>query len=86
MSFVLLGTEGCHLCEVAAGLIVSVAQGGAYDVYQEDIADSVEGVERYGTRIPVLRNERNGAELDWPFGPDEVHRFITEGTEGTSDQ
>ena len=30
---------------------------------------------RYGERIPVLRNENNGAELDWPFDAYAIRKF-----------
>jgi len=84
MSFVLLGTEGCHLCDLAAAVIVAGAEGLNIDIYQEDIADSADGVEVYGTRIPVLRNERSGAEMDWPFDQEAAHQFLRESTERMS--
>ncbi|MBL4832382.1 MAG: glutaredoxin family protein [Alcanivorax sp.] len=76
MSFVLLGTEGCHLCEDATAILVAAAQGLDITVYQDDIAVSEDLVTRYGVRIPVLKNETSGAELDWPFSFDEVREFI----------
>ena len=42
-----------------------------------EIAEDDGLLERYGTRIPVLRREDSGAELDWPFSTDEVDRFLT---------
>jgi hypothetical protein len=30
-----------------------------------DDSEELEG--RYGTRVPVLRDDRDGRELDWPF-------------------
>lgn len=41
-----------------------------------DIAQSEELVERYGTRIPVLRRNDTGAELDWPFTRDQLLTFL----------
>ena len=41
-----------------------------------DIAQSEELVERYGTRIPVLRRNDTGVELDWPFTRDDVLTFL----------
>ena len=78
MNFTLYGTEGCHLCDDAAALIVAVASGLAVSVFQEDIAESETLVERYGTRIPVLRDERRGAELNWPFDADQLRDFFKE--------
>ncbi|MAC21595.1 MAG: thioredoxin family protein, partial [Marinobacter sp.] len=31
---------------------------------------------RYGTRIPVLRRNDTGAELDWPFTRDQLLTFL----------
>lgn len=76
MSFVLLGTEGCHLCEDATVILVAAVQGVEVNVYQDDIAVSEEMVTRYGMRIPVLKHETSGAELDWPFTQNDVVEFI----------
>ena len=32
---------------------------------------------RYGERIPVLRREDTGAELDWPFDADALRAFLS---------
>jgi hypothetical protein len=32
---------------------------------------------RYGTRVPVLRDEDSGRELGWPFDPESVRRWLT---------
>jgi hypothetical protein len=31
---------------------------------------------RYGERVPVLRDELRGAELDWPFDAAQVAAFL----------
>ena len=31
---------------------------------------------RYGIRVPVLRNEDDGRELDWPFSVEALRRFV----------
>ena len=41
-----------------------------------DIAERPEWVEHYGLRIPVLRRIDTGAELDWPFEPEQVLGFL----------
>ncbi len=33
---------------------------------------------RYGERIPVLRKEDDGAELDWPFDAYAIRKFCAE--------
>jgi ABC-type taurine transport system substrate-binding protein len=76
MSYVLYGTEACHLCELAQQVIVEVASQQPIDVYLEDITESEALVERYGTRIPVLKNELNGRELDWPFSAAELSHWL----------
>jgi hypothetical protein len=32
--------------------------------------------ERYGVRVPVLRIEDTGAELDWPFDGERLAGFL----------
>ncbi len=60
----LLGTVGCHLCDEA----VAVLQQAAVTAWQTvDIADDPALMARYGTCIPVVRNEGSGRELGWPF-------------------
>jgi len=65
-SLELLGTEGCHLCDVAADLLVAHLNPSDCEVYQVDIAEE-DLIDTYGLRIPVLRDTRTGLELDWPF-------------------
>lgn len=74
----LYGTAGCHLCEDAKALLTKgiVRDSGRYSVHIADIADDAQLMERYGLRIPVLRDLGSGAELDWPFGPDEIMTFL----------
>jgi len=71
----LLGTLGCHLCEIAeAELLPLVAHGLLVELV--DIGESEVMVEEYGLRIPVLRRIDTGAELDWPFDQDQVVAFL----------
>ena len=76
--FILYGTTGCHLCELAeAQLASAVAQlHDPIEIECIDIADSDELVERYGVRIPVLRRLRDEMELDWPFPEDGLQDFL----------
>ncbi len=32
---------------------------------------------RYGVRVPVLREPRSGAELDWPFTAEAVRQWLS---------
>ncbi len=74
--YILYGTSACHLCELAESLLVSLDGGGRCPAFEKvDIADSDELFERYGVRIPVLRNP-NGTELNWPFTATELSLFF----------
>jgi hypothetical protein len=56
--------DDCHLCDLAIGLL---AQARAPE-FDSVFIDGDEGLEaRYGVRVPVLRDDARGAELDWPF-------------------
>lgn len=67
MALVLFGTDGCHLCEDAQALLLSLPVALTCDLYVEDIASSEALVERYGLLIPILKSEETQAELHWPF-------------------
>jgi hypothetical protein len=47
-----------------------------FEVDLVDIAFEDELVERYGTRIPVLRDSQSAAELDWPFSAQDLTQFL----------
>jgi len=72
----LLGTLGCHLCEVAEGVLMPLVDENCWLVELVDIADSEEMVEAYSLRIPVLRRVDTGAELVWPFDTEQVVHFL----------
>lgn len=71
----LLGTLGCHLCEIAEAEIMPLVEGGLL-VELVDITEPVDLTEVYGLRIPVLRRVDTGAELDWPFDPEQIVAFL----------
>lgn len=73
----LFGTTACHLCELCAAQVAPLL--GKHLVLRElDITDSPELFERYQLRIPVLRREDTGAELDWPFGLPELLDWLAD--------
>lgn len=74
----LMGTLGCHLCEVAEGIVISALEAGAYDVYQVDIAEDDVLLDKYATRIPVLVDVTSGKELEWPFDPQQLQQFLSD--------
>ncbi|WP_415890844.1 glutaredoxin family protein [Neptuniibacter sp. SY11_33] len=72
----LMGTVGCHLCEVAEQLIASSVDMQKYAIYQVDIADDDDLVERYGVKIPVLLDLESKDELEWPFDQSQLLEFL----------
>ncbi len=76
LSLVLFQTLGCHLCEEALAVMSASRSIDGALLESVDIADDDALLERYGTRIPVLRRLDSGAELDWPFTSEEVTRFL----------
>ncbi|MFN3714197.1 MAG: glutaredoxin family protein [Alcanivoracaceae bacterium] len=68
----LLTTTGCHLCEQALTLIQRAAP--RLELVLVDIGEQDALIERYGTRIPVLR--QGGRELDWPFSLLDVRAWL----------
>ncbi len=69
-------TQGCHLCEIAEALVVPAAARHGWIVSRIDIAGSDALIERYGTRIPVLRVNATDAELGWPFTAEDLDAFL----------
>jgi hypothetical protein len=63
----------CHLCDQALAVM---AQARAPDFDSVWVDDSPLLEDRYGTRVPVLRDNRDGRELDWPFDADAVQAFV----------
>lgn len=60
-------TAGCHLCEQAEALAAPLAAQHDWVLQRLDIADDEALLERYATRIPVLRDPQRERELGWPF-------------------
>jgi hypothetical protein len=75
-SFVLYQRDYCHLCDMALAVLAE-AHAPEFDSVWVD--DSEELERRYGTRVPVLRDLRDGRELDWPFDAAAVRDFIRRG-------
>ena len=72
MTVQLLTTAGCHLCEEAQALVQRAAPSVSLELV--DIADDDDLIERYGTRIPVLR--QGDRELAWPFSLLDVRGWL----------
>ncbi len=71
----LYSTSACHLCEQAEQLLMPWVQRGLR-VAVDDIAEDDALFRRYGERIPVLRREDTGDELDWPFDTERLQVFL----------
>lgn len=74
----LLGTLGCHLCELAEPIVYSVAKMYSLKVEQVDIADDPKLTELYGIRIPVVRlkDDTETPDLGWPFDESQFEQWL----------
>jgi hypothetical protein len=76
-NFLFYTTSGCHLCETALAVIHSLQKKApSFFIRSVDISNDPVLVDRYGIRIPVLRNLSSDSELDWPFDEDMLAEFI----------
>ncbi len=74
MKLLIYGTSACHLCDEAKTLL----RAACAIADEVDIANDARLIERYGMRIPVLRRQDSGAELDWPFDLAALRRFLAQ--------
>ena len=62
--FILFQRDDCHLCDLALDVLAQAA----FPEFESVFIDEDEALEAaYGVRVPVLRDTRDGRELDWPF-------------------
>lgn len=71
---VLYQRDYCHLCDQALAVLAQ-ARAPEFDSVWIDDEPALES--RYGTRVPVLRDGRDGRELDWPFDAAAVVAFVS---------
>jgi hypothetical protein len=72
---ILYGTSACHLCELAEELLLALGRDNPALAFEKvDISGSDELFERYGLRIPVVRDAA-GRELGWPFTAGQLREF-----------
>jgi hypothetical protein len=79
--FILYGTLGCHLCELAEAQLAPLLgllqqQTQSVEIECIDIAADDDLLQRYGESIPVLRRERDDRELRWPFAESALYDFL----------
>ena len=72
MALILYQRDGCHLCDLALD-VLAAAQAPEFDTVFVDDDEALEA--RYSLRVPVLRDDDRGAELDWPFDAERVRCF-----------
>ncbi|ALN79672.1 hypothetical protein LA76x_1516 [Lysobacter antibioticus] len=71
--------DDCHLCDLALEVL---AQARAPE-FESVFIDEDERLEAlYGMRVPVLRDEAAGVELDWPFDAAAVGVLLGRSSEG----
>jgi hypothetical protein len=68
--------DDCHLCDLALE-VLAVARAPEFESVFIDDDATLE--QRYGVRVPVLRDETRGVELDWPFDVDALRSFLAGG-------
>lgn len=73
MALILFQRDDCPLCDRALAVLAQ-ARVPEFDSVWIDADDGLES--RYGTRVPVLRDEVRDAELDWPFDAVALRAFL----------
>ena len=75
-TLILYSKPGCHLCEQAEILFHAHRGSKRFKLEMKDIAGSDALMERYGIRIPVIRDPRTGSEIGWPFVEQQLSEFL----------
>ena len=70
--FTLYQRDDCHLCDQALAVLAQARVAGLDSVFIDDDPDLED---RYGTRVPVLR-DGEGRELDWPFDVETITAWM----------
>lgn len=65
--------DDCKLCDEAIALLAAVRAPEFESVW---IDDDPQLEARYGERVPVLRDESGGRELEWPFDTEALQAFL----------
>ena len=73
MSLTLYQRDDCPLCDEALA-VLAAARTPDFEPVWIDEDDALEA--RYGARVPVLRRNADGAELDWPFTTESLRAFL----------
>ena len=73
MPLVLFQRDDCHLCDLALE-VLAAARAPEFESVFIDGDAALEA--RYGERVPVLRDDADGRELEWPFDAARLADFI----------
>ena len=73
MPLILYQRDDCPLCDQALAVLAD-ARAPEFDSVWIDDDDALEAL--YGHRVPVLRDDADGRELDWPFDARTVQSFL----------
>lgn len=73
MALILYQRDHCHLCDLALDVLAQARVPEFESVFIDGDA-ALEA--RYGVRVPVLRDDASGSELDWPFDAARVAAII----------
>lgn len=76
MALILYQRDHCHLCDLALE-VLAAARAPEFETVFIDDDEALEA--RYGLRVPVLRDDGRGGELDWPFDAGRVAAFLRPG-------
>ena len=72
-ALILYQRDDCHLCDRALAMLAD-ARAPEFESVFVDGDDALEA--RYGERVPVLRDDARGVELNWPFDAERLRRFL----------
>lgn len=76
---VLLGTSGCHLCELAEQIINDhLSSNKIWLIERIDIAEQEQWQAQFALFIPVLYHPESMKQLGWPFDAQQVNIFFNE--------
>jgi hypothetical protein len=73
MRLILFQRDHCLLCDQALA-VLAAARVPEFETRWIDDEAALEA--RYGTRVPVLRDDADGRELGWPFDAAAVRAFV----------
>jgi len=77
MHVTLYTTAGCHLCDLAEAVLLTLPTHYQLEITHTEIGDSDELVARYGIRIPVVKFS-DDTEIGWPFEQHDIESKLTQ--------